>query len=274
MVNHRLTTVMLDRIWNAGIPMVEIFCARQHFDYRNRAQVNELAHWFRDSAMRLHSLHAPMYSDEFWGRSGPNAVISITETAKVKRIAMVDEIKRAIDVAEAIPFRYLIQHVGVGDEEYDDAKVEAAFTALDELRVFARQRGVEILLENIPNRLSSAERLVHFLEATHLDLGFCLDTGHANMNEGVEAAYQIMGSRVRSTHIHDNDGKRDAHLFPYLKPGGTINWRRTMQLLRSRPDQYPLLLELREDPEMGPPLEAVRRIFEQLEAEPPLEEEI
>ena len=38
-VEHRLTTVWLDRVWQAGIPLVEIFCARQHLDYRNRAQV-------------------------------------------------------------------------------------------------------------------------------------------------------------------------------------------------------------------------------------------
>ena len=61
-VNHRLTTVWLDRIWNAGIPLVEIFCARQHLDYRDRAQIAELGHWFHDSELKLHSLHSPMYS--------------------------------------------------------------------------------------------------------------------------------------------------------------------------------------------------------------------
>src|ERR687891_153559 len=98
-VNHRLTTVWLDRIWDAGIPEVEIFCARQHLDYRNRAQIAELGHWFRDSELKLHSLHSPMYTDEIWGRSGLHAVITVTEPAKAKRIAMVDEIKRAIEIA-------------------------------------------------------------------------------------------------------------------------------------------------------------------------------
>ena len=64
---------------------------------------------------------------------------------------MVDEIKRALEIAEVIPFRYLIQHLGVGGEEYDERKVEAAFTALEEINLFARERGVEVLLENIPN---------------------------------------------------------------------------------------------------------------------------
>ena len=102
---------------------------------------------------------------------------------------MVDEIKRAIEIAEIIPFRYLIQHIGVGGEEFDMRKFDAAFRALEELRIFARQRGVEILLENIPNELSSAERLHQFEELTHLDLNYVFDTGHAHMNEGVEAAF-------------------------------------------------------------------------------------
>src|SRR6188768_331595 len=129
-VNHRLTTVWLDRIWAAGIPEVEIFCARQHLDYRNRAQIAELGHWFRDSELKLHSLHSPMYNDEVWGRSGPHAVVTITEPVKGTRLAMVDEIKRAIEIAETIPFRYLIQHMGVGGEEFEMRKVDAAFSAL------------------------------------------------------------------------------------------------------------------------------------------------
>ena len=39
------------------------------------------------------------------------------------------------------------------------------------------------------------------------------------MNEGVEAAFEIMKDRIRSTHVHDNDGKDDKHLFPLLRRG-------------------------------------------------------
>src|SRR4051794_37268588 len=61
-VNHRLSTVWLDKVWNAGVPAVEIFCAKQHLDYTNKAQINELGHWFRDAQLKLHSLHSPMYT--------------------------------------------------------------------------------------------------------------------------------------------------------------------------------------------------------------------
>jgi len=264
-VNHRLTVAWLNRVMQAGIPAVEIFCARQHLDWRDRAQVLELGHWFEDAELKLHSLHSPMYTDEIWGRSGPHSIVTITEPVKSERLKAVDEIKRALEIAETIPFRYLIQHLGVSGEAFSDRKVDAAFAALEELSIFARQRGVQILLENIPNDLSSAERLKYFVEVTHLDLGFVFDVGHANIGEGVEAAFDIMKDRIRSTHVHDNDGTADKHLFPLVADGGSVDWKRTMSLLRSRPGQFPLLLELKEVEGMEQPLVRVNEIFDRLE---------
>ena len=266
LVNHRLSVAWLSRVMQAGIPAVEIFCARQHLDYRNRAQVAELGHWFGDSDLKLHSVHSPMYSDELWGRSGPHSIITLTEPVKSQRLQMVDEIKRALEIAETVPFRYLIQHIGVSGEEFSDRKVDAAFSALEELSLFARQRGVEVLLETIPNGLSSAERLHHFLEVTHLDLGFVFDVGHANLGGGVQAEFDIMKDRIRSTHVHDNDGKQDKHLFPLVSEGGTVDWEETMSLLRSRSPQCPLLLELREVEGMEHPLDRVNEVFDRLES--------
>ncbi len=40
--NHRLTTAWLNRVEGAGISAVEIFCAPQHLDYRDKSQIGEL----------------------------------------------------------------------------------------------------------------------------------------------------------------------------------------------------------------------------------------
>jgi sugar phosphate isomerase/epimerase len=267
--NHRLTTAWLDRIWNSGIPLVEIFCAQQHLDYRNRAQVNELAHWFRDAELKFHSLHSPMFTDDVWGRSGPHAVINICELSKVRRIEAVDEIKRALEIAESVPFRYLIQHIGVTGEEYDERKIDSTQSSLEEITVFARHRGVEVLVENTPNELATAERLLMFFDVTHMDLNVCFDVGHAHMLGAIDSEFKALKSRIRSTHIHDNNGQDDLHLFPLhdgAGPGGTIDWAAAMSLLCSAPGQYPLLLELKEVPDMSHPLDVVRTIFDRLEA--------
>jgi sugar phosphate isomerase/epimerase len=262
-VGHRLTTSWLGKVERAGFPAVEIFCARQHFDYRDSLQVADLGHWFRDSELKLHSLHSPMFTDEVWGRSGPDTHVNITERGKVERLHWVDEIKRALEVAETIPFKYLIQHLGVTGQEFSEYSIDAAFNSLEELQNFARQRGVEILLENTPNDLSSAERLELFNNMTHLRLNYCFDTGHAHLGAGVQHEFEIMSSHIRSTHVHGNDGKEDSHLFP-LAEGDTVAWPDTMKLLKSRPGQYPLMLELRDYGTHSNPLDEAKRASEQL----------
>ncbi len=277
-VEHRLTVALLDRILRSGVDEIEIFCARQHIDYHNRAQIEELRHWFRDAELKVHSIHAPLYSDDIWGRSGPNAHISVTETSKAKRITATDEIKRAIELADSIPFKYCIQHIGVPEEEYDDDKVEAAFNSMDELIVFGKQLGVEVLAENTPNAFSRAERLNLFVGTTHLPLNFCFDTGHAHLTGGVETEFRLVKDRIRSTHVHDNDGELDNHIFPLLADDsgegsgdgssdkGSIEWGSAMELLDSCADDVPLVLELREVPEMEKPLVEVQNCFEKLES--------
>jgi sugar phosphate isomerase/epimerase len=261
-LRHRLTTVWLERIWHAGFSSVEIYCARQHLDYRDKAQIVELGHWFRDSTLTMQSLHAPLFSDDVWGRSGPHAVVDITEPQKSRRLAAVDETKRAIEVAEEVPFRYLIIHLGVIDQEMDENRWDAGFAALEELKVFAGQRGVELLLENIPNALSHAERLNEFLAQTHLNLGYCFDVGHAHMGRGIGYEFDLMKERIKSTNIHDNDGKTDQHLFP---GHGTVDWAKTMSLLHSRGDQFPLLLEFHDVASMEHPIDEARRAISKLE---------
>jgi len=151
----------------------------------------------------------------------------------------------------------------------------------DDLVVNDRNSGPLKVLENTPNALSSAERLLLFLEVTHMDLNVCLDTGHANMNEGVDTAFRLLKSRIRSTHVHDNNGKDDSHLFPLAdstngsgendENRGTIDWKRTMTALRSLDPACPLLLELRELPEMTAPIQNARECFERLESIEPNE---
>ncbi|MGA7414557.1 MAG: sugar phosphate isomerase/epimerase family protein [Bryobacteraceae bacterium] len=262
-VNHRLTTIWLERIWNAGFPLVEVFCARQHLDYQDKAQLGELAYWFRDSALKLHSVHSPMYSDEVWGRSGPQSVINISHPLKSKRRVAVEEVKRALEIADHIPFRYLVQHLGVSGDEFSEEKMDAAFSSLEEIRLFAGQRGVEVLLENTPNDLASAHRLQYFLGFTHLRMNYCFDIGHAHMTGNLLSEFEAMADRIRSTHIHDNDGKNDLHAYP-LEGKGTVDWLASMKMLASRPNQYPLLLELREPPDIEHPIEYAKRKADQL----------
>ena len=88
--------------------------------------------------------------------------------------------------------------------------------------------------------------------------------GNEHRRVGVAHEFEIMKDRIRSLHVHDNNGKEDQHLFP-MSIGGTVDWPATMELLRSCPGQYPLLLELREVSGMRHPLDEITRVFDQLE---------
>jgi sugar phosphate isomerase/epimerase len=261
---HRMTTTWLEKTQDAGFAAVEIFCATQHFDWNSPDQIADLKAWFKSNPLQLHSLHSPMFSDRIG--LGAEAAINICELEKRKRVAHVDEVKRALEVAEQLPFRYLIQHVGTPTETWDDHKIDSLFSSLEELRIFSKARGVELLLENIPNEMSTPTRLNQILRITHLDFGYCFDVGHANLMEGgVEGAFDLMKDRIKSTHVHDNNGSQDAHLFPFLRREGTVDWTKTIRLLRSRGQQYPLLLELKEDPQFDAPLSAARDVIDRFE---------
>ena len=261
-VGERLTSHQLDQIARAGIRTIEIFAARQHFDYQDKNQARDVAQWFDDHGLKLHSLHAPLYADLDWGRSG-SPPISITEALRGKRIQSMEEIKRAIEVAEILPFRYLVLHVGVADEVYDIAKFDAAMTSIEHLRIFAKERGAQILLENIPNEVSSPERLLQFIQYSRMaDLKLCFDTGHAHMTGGVAPAFQVMRDRIASTHIHDNLREKDNHLFPFE---GDIDWTATVREFRRLDGQFPVLFELHDPGKETPALDLVRQVIQRFE---------
>jgi sugar phosphate isomerase/epimerase len=249
-VRERLHPGLLDNLVRGGAQAIEIFAARQHLDYANRKQhVREIADWFRSTGVPLHSVHAPLYADYEWGRAG-SPPVNVASTDRAQRIEAMDEIKRALEIAEQIPFRFLIQHVGVTNESFSERKVEAAMTSIEHLRAFAKPLGVRILLENIPNELSTPEKLVEFIHATHFqDMGVCFDVGHAHMMGDVSQAFEIVKPHVYSTHLHDNAKDKDSHLWP---GNGSIDWKQAMELLRSAPQVPPLLLEIEGDEKVNP----------------------
>src|SRR5208337_3878798 len=176
-----------------------------------------------------------------WGRSGAPP-LNIAAVEKRDRIAAMDEIKRALEVAEQAPFLFLVQHVGVSKETATEQKLESAMTSLEHLRAFAKPLGVQIVVENIPNDLSTPESLVELLHtARFTDVGVCFDVGHAHMAPGITHAFETLKDLIRTTHVHDNDQQRDAHLWP---GAGNIEWKQTMELLRSAPNVPALVLEI------------------------------
>jgi sugar phosphate isomerase/epimerase len=261
-VKERLHPGILDGLTRSGVQAIEIFAARQHLDYANRkSHLREIAEWFRGSNIPLNSVHSPLYADYEWGRAG-SPPINLASTDRSGLVEAMDEVKRALEIAEQIPFRFLIQHLGLPNEAFSEKKFESAMTSIEHLRAFAKPLGVRILLENIPNELSTPERLVEMIQSAHFeDVGICFDFGHAHLMSSVGEAFGILRQQVCSTHVHDNSKDRDSHLWP---GAGTIDWKEAMGLLRSAPQMPALMLELEGDEKVNP-LEKLGATFEKLE---------
>ena len=240
-LNQRLHPGLLELADRSGAQAVEIFAARQHFDYTSREHVRELCEWFKSNPVQPFSMHAPLFPDREMGRAGAPAV-NVLHPEKARRIDAMDEIKRALEAAEHIPFRHMVVHLGEREDGWSPRSIEYALTALEHLGAFARPLGVKVLVENLVSEPTTPERLVTILDLGHLDsVGVCLDLGHAHITVGIPEAISVLGSRIVSLHVHDNHGLKDEHLWP---GDGNIPWDQTAEALKTLPSVPAAVLEV------------------------------
>lgn len=265
-VNRKLTPELLGEIARSGAGAIELFCAGHHFDYRSADSAREFAAAMRDHNLALHAVHAPVERD-----SGPTrqsgVQLSVSDLERGRRLDAVDEIRRVLDLAEHMPFRFLVLHLGSSRDDADPRRFEAAFSSLEHLRLFAKQSGITIAIENTPGQLATPANLRQFITDTRItDLRLCFDIGHAHLGDGVLPSFETMRDLVVTAHVHDNHGFKDEHLPPF---SGAIEWDAALAALSAI--QSPLVLELKEQPAYAEPapasvaLEAARTAFDQLE---------
>lgn len=240
-LGQRLHPGLLETAARGGAEGIEIFAARQHFDYTSHDHVAELAAWFASNSLQPFSMHAPIFPDREMGRAGAPAV-NVLHPEKSRRIDAMDEIKRALEAAERIPFRNLVLHLGQKDDGWSPRSIEFAITALEHLGAFARPLGVRLLVENLLSEATTPEHLLTIIDMGHLtSVGLCLDVGHAHVNQSVQEAIGTASDRIASVHVHDNHGKHDDHLWP---GDGTIDWSATASALNALASPPAAVLEI------------------------------
>ena len=227
--NQRLSRDHLLEIAAHGFETVELFATRTHIDYHNPVVVADLQQWLAEAGLELHGIHAPIgesFSGDRWG-----APITIASADAEARTYAVAEAERALHIARRIPAKVLVAHLGLPrSQPLSPAQNvrDAARRSIEELQRLASPLGVCVAVEVIPNELSRAGSLVHFIEndldidvVDGLDVGICLDFGHAHMDGDLLDAIETVAGHLITTHVHDNRGRTDDHLVPFE---GTIEW--------------------------------------------------
>lgn len=270
-LSHRLHPGLLDDLRRAGAATVELFAARHHFDYTDRALVREIATWFQDTGLTA-TLHQPIFTreqSENWSRH-VTPTLSLIALEKAHRIEAMDEVKRALESAEQIPLKAMTLHLGLKDDPWNERAIENSLTAIEHIHTFARPLGIKVLLENLQNEVTTPEHLLEIVQIGHFDdIGVTLDVGHANLSDsGLDHAVELLRSRIGELHVHDNNGLRDEHLWP---GSGSIDWARFTQLAASLPQEIPGILEIAYD--LGDSVDAaVRKASESFSLQDRLEE--
>jgi sugar phosphate isomerase/epimerase len=225
---ERLTRDHLVHIAAHGFELVEVFATRSHFDYTDPEAIDQLAEWLSDTRLELHSVHAPAF--EALRRDQWVGAFSNASSSEDRRKTAVREAAAALAIAERVPYRFLVTHIGVPVPAANgpgDNQPDAARRSIEEICALAAERRVGVALEVIPNPLSTADALATLIEdrLEGLDVGVCLDYGHAHLMGDLGEAIETLSGHLWTTHVHDNHGRRDDHLVPYA---GTIDWNVAM----------------------------------------------
>lgn len=167
--------------------------------------------------------------------------------------------KLALNIAADLGVDTITVHVG-NDNRFLGQSIERSMelivSALDDTLSEAEKLNVIMAIENIWFRSNTPERLLEIktiFPSEHL--GFCYDSGHANlMDQGrhhpdsaPRAAWSVVGvaeppwenqalekmlPHIVNCHLHDNDGSNDQH----LNIGhGNIDWKHIIGLLQTAP---------------------------------------
>jgi sugar phosphate isomerase/epimerase len=266
--DRRLERDHLAQVASYGFEAIELFATRSHFDYHDAAAIDRLAQWLRETGLTLHSIHAPIM-DVFsapGAKPAPSTIFSTAAGTHDKREAAVREIAVALEMSKRLPFAVAVMHLGTPTtlRNADDNHRAAAARSLEEVCRIAQPLGVKVAAEVIPNRLSDAVTLSALIESELEpgEAGICLDFGHAHIMGDVADAVETVAEHIITTHVHDNHGREDEHLVPYL---GSIDWDLALVTMQKIGYDGVYMMELAGGSQPAAVLEEARRARQRFE---------
>lgn len=243
-VGYPLSKAHLREVGAAGFDAVELHATRTHIDYHSASVIGDLQGWLAETRLTLESVHAPVAESFTAGRWG--VPLNLASPDAVRRAHAVNEALNALYIARRLPFRTLVVHAGLVKAQQQEAGAnnrDAARRSIETLAAAAEPLGVTVAVELVPNELSRAGSLVHFVEDV-VESGaaaICLDLGHARLEGDVVDAIETVSEHVALVHAHDNRGRHDDHLVPF---DGAIDWPAALTSLQKVGYDGTLVLEV------------------------------
>jgi len=225
----------------------------EYFDYASKCDLAHLEidlikeHSFIETFDEERISNLRKLSENFGITLSLHTPYTINPSDKIPMIrdANIGYLKRCVLVAHELNATHVTTHIGYcnGLPSWTWMRQEALERLVANLREVLKdcqEFKVKLALENVNpmpkdseffylgDNLRDIEFLFSKLESPYLNL--CLDTGHANTNEGPLAYIQKFGEKIINVHFHDNKGKYDDH----LNVGeGTIPWKEIADALKN-----------------------------------------
>jgi sugar phosphate isomerase/epimerase len=193
-----------------------------------------------EAGLAIHSAHGCWGSQSIAARR-----VDLGSLDPETRRESVDDLRRCVDwLAEAGGTILVVHPGGLSEAEETDARRAGLLESLEALADHASGPGVVLCVENMPPGVHPGSRMAELAtivaDLGRPEVGLALDTGHAHLVDTPAVETRSAGPLLRTTHVHDNNGRQDVH----LPPGhGTIDWPDWIAALDEIDYQGPVMLE-------------------------------
>jgi sugar phosphate isomerase/epimerase len=197
---------------------------------RDRRDIDAFLADLADFGLGIHSMHAiqPLVVDAEHGTPPDLWDALLTDLQRLAMFGGKTAVYHACWMRDVAPEKMGNAIEAAGWDHF----VERYAQSVKRLAQEAAKPGITLVLENVWHSVYSRSFIgfKDILQAVdEPNIGFCLDSGHTNLVEGLSVAEEIRaaGGLLRDTHFHDNVGplhgtRTDQHIPPGL---GTINWQ-------------------------------------------------
>jgi sugar phosphate isomerase/epimerase len=182
-----------------------------------------------------YSVHAP-FSD-----------VNIASPSRPLLKAMIRRLEQSMDHAVALDAYMWVFHPGIKtgiSMFYPNEDWRQNLESVRLLGMMAREKGLRIALENVPEPfpflMKSVEDFEKFHSEVKFEVGMALDVGHAHIRGEVQDFLKTFPKKIVHMHLSDNVGDNDRHLGLGF---GTVNWNDFANSIRNMGYDRALVVE-------------------------------